>query len=83
MWVVCQGFLVREACVGVLVGGAVFLLFVQSRSDPLVTLPLLNSVSYSEEIGPCKLHLLASGRVPVEIAAVKGLGPSVTLVHQN
>ena len=27
----CQGFLVREACVGVLVGGAVFLLFVQSR----------------------------------------------------
>ena len=23
---VCQGFLVREACVGVLVGGAVFLL---------------------------------------------------------
>ena len=26
-----QGFLVREACVGVLVGGAVFLLFVQSR----------------------------------------------------
>ena len=24
--VVCQGFLVREACVGVLVGGAVFLL---------------------------------------------------------
>ena len=26
-----QGFLVREACVGVLMGGAVFLLFVQSR----------------------------------------------------
>ena len=25
--VACQGFLVREACVGVLVGGAVFLLF--------------------------------------------------------
>ena len=25
-WVACQGFLVREACVGVLVGGAVFLL---------------------------------------------------------
>ena len=24
--VACQGFLVREACVGVLVGGAVFLL---------------------------------------------------------
>ena len=30
--VACQGFLVREACVGVLMGGAVFLLFVQSRS---------------------------------------------------
>ena len=29
--VACQGFLVREACVGVLMGGAVFLLFVQSR----------------------------------------------------
>ena len=27
------GFLVREACVGVLMGGAVFLLFVQSRSQ--------------------------------------------------
>ena len=25
-WVSCQGFLVREACVGVLVGGAGFLL---------------------------------------------------------
>ena len=25
-WVACQGFLVREACVGVLVGRAVFLL---------------------------------------------------------
>ena len=25
-WVACQGFLVREACVGVLVGGAVYLL---------------------------------------------------------
>ena len=24
-WVACQGFLVREACVGVLVGGAGFL----------------------------------------------------------
>ena len=27
-WVACQGFLVREACVGVLVGGGGFLLFV-------------------------------------------------------
>ena len=26
VWVACQGFLVREACVSVLVGGAVFLL---------------------------------------------------------
>ena len=26
VWVVCQGFLVREACVGVLVDGAGFLL---------------------------------------------------------
>ena len=26
LWVACQGFLVREACVGVLVGGAGFLL---------------------------------------------------------
>ena len=26
VWVGCQGFLVREACVGVLVGGAGFLL---------------------------------------------------------
>ena len=26
VWVACQGFLAREACVGVLVGGAVFLL---------------------------------------------------------
>ena len=26
VWVACQGFLVREACVGVLVGGARFLL---------------------------------------------------------
>jgi len=26
VWVACQGLLVREACVGVLVGGAVFLL---------------------------------------------------------
>jgi len=26
VWVACQGFLVREACFGVLVGGAVFLL---------------------------------------------------------
>ena len=25
VWVACQGFLVREACVGVLVGGAGFL----------------------------------------------------------
>ena len=25
-WVACQGFLVREACAGVLVGGAGFLL---------------------------------------------------------
>ena len=27
LWVACQGFLVREACVGVLVGGAGFLLY--------------------------------------------------------
>ena len=26
VWVACQGFLVRETCVGVLVGGARFLL---------------------------------------------------------
>ena len=26
VWVACQGFLVREACVGILVGGAGFLL---------------------------------------------------------
>ena len=26
VWVTCQGFLIREACVGVLVGGAGFLL---------------------------------------------------------
>ena len=26
VWVACQGFLVREACVGVLVGGAGFIL---------------------------------------------------------
>ena len=26
VWVACQGFLVREACVGVLVGGVGFLL---------------------------------------------------------
>ena len=26
VWVACHRFLVREACVGVLVGGAVFLL---------------------------------------------------------
>ena len=26
LWMACQGFLVREACVGVLVGGAGFLL---------------------------------------------------------
>ena len=26
VWVACQGFLLREACVGVLVGGARFLL---------------------------------------------------------
>ena len=26
-WVACQGFLVREACVSVLVGGVGFLLF--------------------------------------------------------
>ena len=26
VWVACQGFLVREACIGVLVGGAGFLL---------------------------------------------------------
>ena len=25
-WVACQGFLVREACVGVMVGGAGFIL---------------------------------------------------------
>ena len=28
-WVACQGFLVRETCVGVLVGGAGFLSGVQ------------------------------------------------------
>ena len=27
VWMSCQGFLVREACVGVLVGGAGFLLW--------------------------------------------------------
>ena len=26
VWVACQGFLVKEACVGILVGGAGFLL---------------------------------------------------------
>ena len=31
--VACQGFLVREACVGVLVGGAGFLLSVVQWSD--------------------------------------------------
>ena len=38
--VACQGFLVRESCVGVLMGGAVFLLFVQSRSFQRVELLL-------------------------------------------
>ena len=32
--VACQGFLVREACVGVLVGGAGFLLSGVQWSDP-------------------------------------------------
>ena len=33
--VACQGFLVREACVGVLVGGAVFLLSVHYQLSEL------------------------------------------------
>ena len=32
VWVACQGFLVREVCVGVLVGGAGFLLSGVQRS---------------------------------------------------
>ena len=32
VWVACRGFLVREACVGVLVGGAIFLLSGVQRS---------------------------------------------------
>ena len=35
-WVACQGFLVREACVGVLVGGAGFLLSGVQWSDQLM-----------------------------------------------
>ena len=37
--VACQGFLVREACVGVLVGGAGFLLSVFEDSDLLFWVP--------------------------------------------
>ena len=37
--VACQGFLVREACVGVLVGGAGFLLSVFEDSGLLFSLP--------------------------------------------
>ena len=32
VWVACQGFLVREACVGVLVGGGGFLLSGEHQS---------------------------------------------------
>ena len=37
--VACQGFLVREACVGVLVGGAGFLLSVFEDNDLLFLVP--------------------------------------------
>ena len=37
--VACQGFLVREACVGVLVGGAGFLLSVSEDNGLLFWLP--------------------------------------------
>ena len=37
--VACQGFLVREACVGVLVGGAGFLLSVFEDNDLLFWMP--------------------------------------------
>ena len=35
-WVACQGFLVREACVGVLVGGAGFFSLWRSMKCPVV-----------------------------------------------
>ena len=38
-WVACQGFLVREACVGVLVGGAGFLLW-SAMKCPVVSIEM-------------------------------------------
>ena len=38
-WVACQGFLVREACVGVLVGGTGFLLW-SAMKCPVVSIEM-------------------------------------------
>ena len=38
-WVACQGFLVREACLGVLVGGAGFLLW-SAMKCPVVSIEM-------------------------------------------
>ena len=53
--VACQGFLVREVCVSVLVGGAGFLLSVTSKAVPSV---LASSVFWSLQ---CLISVLTQG----------------------
>ena len=64
-WVACQGFLVREACVGVLVGGGGFLLsgvhfiFLGSK--------ITADGNYSHEI---KRHLLLGRKVMTNLDSI-------------
>ena len=62
--VACQGFLVREACVGVLVGGAVFLLW-SAMKCPVM--------SYEMSMVLGCLYLGAQGCVPVLLENLLGM----------
>ena len=78
--VACQGFLVREACVGVLVGGAVFLLW-SAMKCPVMSYEM--SVGLEWLWAACILKLravfLCCWRICLLCLALELVGPCVVL----
>ena len=79
VWVACQGFLVREACVGVLVGGAGFLLCAMKYLVMSYEMSMGLELLWAACILKLRAVFLCCWRICVVCLALELIGPWVML----